>query len=186
MCAQTTHPHPTLPQTVDGFEVLDHCHRETGAVLEAMAELASRLRPGVPDGAVRALARRVIPHFSVVARQHHQDEELHVFPSLLAGGTPATVRVLLRLQKDHFWIEEDWCELEPQLATLADGRPLLNAEALQDHLAAFVALSHDHIALEESLIYPSARKRLSAGDKLEMGREMAARRRGDSLPADPP
>jgi len=33
------------------------------------------------------------------------------------------------------------------------------------------------MALEESLIYPEARARLPAGDRLAMGREMAARKR---------
>jgi len=44
-------------------------------------------------------------------------------------------------------------------------------------VSVFSALLRDHIALEESLIYPQARERLQGRQRRDMGREMAARRR---------
>lgn len=42
----------------------------------------------------------------------------------------------------------------------------------------FQALYQDHMALEESLIYPEAKARIAVWDLQGMGREMALRRRG--------
>ena len=50
-------------------------------------------------------------------------------------------------------------------------------DTLREGVEIFAALSRDHIALEESIIYPEARTRLLASERQEMGREMAARKR---------
>jgi hemerythrin-like domain-containing protein len=119
----------------------------------------------------------VVRFFSTTARQHHEDEERHVFPKALAGSDAEIVQAVLRLQEDHSWLEEDWLELSPHLNALAAGHSLWDQDFLRDGTEVFVALSHDHMALEESCVYPQARARLQAGERHEMGREMAARRR---------
>jgi iron-sulfur cluster repair protein YtfE (RIC family) len=184
----TSHPVEPIdtPATVDGFDVLDACHRQIVFTLGKLAALVSRLERVGPDADARALAREIGQFFSTTARQHHEDEERHVFPALLKGGD-ADIRqaVLLRLQQDHGWLEEDWLELAPQIDAVAAGTAWYNLDELREGVKVFTALSHDHIALEESLIYPEARARLLAGDRREMGREMAARRRA-AAEADTP
>ena len=102
---------------------------------------------------------------------------------MVAGGDPQIVRSVLKLQTDHDWLEEDWMALAPSLAALAAGRPWSDLDLLRDASAAFTALMHDHIALEESCIYPEAQARFGASERSEMGREMAARRRARDRPA---
>jgi len=68
-------------------------------------------------------------------------------------------------------------ELAPHLDAVASGQSWYDLDLLREGAAVFTALSHDHIALEESVIYPQARARLGSGDRREMGCEMAARRR---------
>jgi len=46
-----------------------------------------------------------------------------------------------------------------------------------DGFEIFSALCREHIALEESLIYPQARARMAACERQAMNREMAQRRR---------
>ena len=84
---------------------------------------------------------------------------------------------MLRLQQDHDWLEEDWMELAPHIAAVANGQLGYDLDLLREGAATFTALSHDHIALEESCIYPQARAQLDARERRAMGREMAARRR---------
>jgi len=166
---------PTLP---DGFDVLDVCHRHTLFALGKLAALVARLKGGRgPDPVARALAGEIVQFFSTTAREHHEDEERHLFPSLLSAGDPEIAQAVMRLKQDHHWLHIDWLELSPQLQAVANGQTGYDIAALAEGAQVFIALSHDHIALEESCVYPQARVRLRAGERREMGREMAARRR---------
>jgi len=159
------------------FSVLDECHRQTLAALDQFALVVAKLDGTAIDAATRALAAAVVRHFSTRAREHHQDEERHVFPTLAAKGDEAMQQTVLRLQQDHLWLEEDWRELQPHLDAIACGQSWYDGAVLREGSEIFAALSRDHIALEEGCLYPAARALLGAGEKHEMGREMAARRR---------
>jgi hemerythrin-like domain-containing protein len=163
--------------TRDGFEILDDCHRQTLAALQTLSALVTRLEYEGHSEHVRALAHQVVKFFATTAREHHEDEERHVFPKALASGDAYVVQAVLRLQQDHNWLEEDWLELSAHLNALAAGQSLWDLDFLREGTEVFTALSHDHMALEESCVYPQARARLLAGERHEMGREMAARRR---------
>ena len=161
----------------DGFTVLDACHRQTLVTLEMLDELMKRLQDGEPDVPTRAMAKEIAHFFSNTARQHHEDEERHIFPAMLASTDPEIVQTVQRLQQDHRWLEEDWIELGPQIDAVAGGQSWVDLDIMREWVEVFSALSHDHVELEESCIYPQARERLGAGERREMGREMAARRR---------
>jgi len=125
------------------------------------------------------MAAEIVQFFSTTARQHHEDEERHVFPKMATSGDSELVRTVLRLQQDHDWLEEDWMVLSPQIDAVAYGLAWFDLDTLRDGAAVFTALMRDHIALEESCIYPQARGRLRVGERREMGREMAARRHAE-------
>jgi len=167
------------PISVDGFDVLDVCHRQTVVALGKLAALVTRLETVGVDETTRELASEVFAHFSMTARRHHQDEEQHVFPSLVQAGDPATVQTVLRLQQDHVWIEEDWMELSGHIDAIACGQSWYDVDVLREGASIFTALMHDHIALEESMIYPQARALIGTAQRQAMGREMAARRRAE-------
>ena len=172
------HEH-AMPAFGPGFVVLDACHRQTLITLGMLADLVSRLQQGGIDAQARSIADEIVRHFSSTARQHHEDEERHVFPKLVADGDAETLQAVLRLQQDHNWLEEDWMELSPHLDAIATGQSWYDLDVLREGAEIFIALSRDHIALEEALVYPQARARLRPGEQLEMGREMAARRRAE-------
>lgn len=165
---------PTSPQP---FDVLDSCHQQVLAALQQMAQLLDHLSTHGVDGQARVSARKIYLFFNDTARQHHMDEERHVFPALLDSSDDALVQQVLRLQQDHGWIEEDWLELAPQFESIAAGYHWHNPDQLAQAIPVFTALYRDHIALEESMIYPQAKARIDGDALLGMGREMAARRR---------
>jgi len=167
--------HATAAKT-DGFAMLDACHRDTVVALDTLKALAARLKQGGVDAQARELAAQVLTFFSTTSRQHHEDEERHVFPKLLASGDADIMQAVQRLQLDHSWIDADWHELAPQIDALAGGQTWPDVDILAEGVEIFVALSLDHMALEESYIYPEARTRLRAAERGAMGREMAARR----------
>ena len=165
-------------RSVEPFDVLDTCHKQMVVNLRLLQDLVDHLDAvkGV-DTKARALAKTIYDFFSEVARQHHLDEEKHVFPAMLRSGDDELIRHTLRLQQDHGWIEEDWLEMAPQLESIAAGYTWYNLEQLSLAVPVFVQLYQDHLALEESLIYPEAKARISEWDLQGAGREMALRRR---------
>jgi hemerythrin-like domain-containing protein len=163
--------------SVDGFDVLDACHQQTLLTLDKLTALVARLGSSGTDDEARATAAEIVHFFSTTARQHHEDEERHVFPKMVTNADPEIVQAVLRLSQDHNWLEEDWMEISPQVDAVACGLTWYDLDVLREGVEIFAALSRDHIALEESLIYPQARARLRVGERREMGREMAARRR---------
>lgn len=175
-----SHDHCGVPGSIsalDGFDVLDVCHRQTVYALGKLAALVSRLTARGPDPQARELAAEILLHFSTTAREHHEDEERHVFPQLLTRADPDLVQVVMRLQQDHHWLAEDWMLLSPHIDAVACGHTGYDLDLLREGAAVFTALSHDHMALEESIVYPQARAGQRAGDRSRMGSEMAARRR---------
>jgi hemerythrin-like domain-containing protein len=173
---RATSPPPAA--SCDGFSALDACHHKTLDLLDELSRLIAQLGQGQPDAAMRASAARIALHFSTTAREHHEDEERHVFPAVVALGQPGMVEAVLRLQQDHDRLEEEWFDLAPQVQALAAGRRC-DVPALRDGAAALAALYHDHIALEESFIYPQAQGAMPAAGRRDMGREMAARHRAE-------
>jgi hemerythrin-like domain-containing protein len=151
---------PALPS----FAALDETHRQIMQILAELERLPGLLaQPGSgPEAA--ALAERACKFFCGAAREHHEAEETFVFPSLLAGaGADGELRAhVQRLQQDHHWFEEDWLEIEPHLQAVAQGWRREHLTFLRAALPEFTALQHEHIALEESLIYPEAKRRQAA------------------------
>lgn len=166
------------------FEVLDACHRQTVTMLARLSDLVGGLDQGGPDRQAREVAEEIIQFFSQTARQHHEDEERHVFPPLLGSDDPETVQAVLRLQQDHHWMDVDWRELSPALAAIAAGQGGYDVGALREGVEIFATLTHDHIALEETCIYPQARERFGTAELQQAAREMAERRRVRSARAN--
>ncbi len=162
----------------NGFEALDTCHLETLRMLGQLAELVGQLERSGPDRRMRALATAIDRHFSTTMREHHEDEERHVFPGLTATADKRTTQALACLAQDHFWLEADWRELAPLLDAAASGHAGCDLDALRRGVDIFAALCRDHIALEESLIYPQAMRQMVDSERQAMNREMAVRRHG--------
>ena len=146
---------PPLPS----LDTLDSEHRQVLETLELLKQLIQRLDSEGVTPETRALARGICDFFTQHARAHHAAEERLVFPPLLAGGDATLVQHVMRLQQDHGWLEEDWLELEPHLMAVADGYNWYDLDMLRYALPVFEELYRNHIALEESLVYPEARKR---------------------------
>lgn len=140
------------------FDALDLCHRNTLIALGRLSALVRRLETVGTDQESRTLAGEIVQHFTNEARHHHAEEERLIFPPLLARGDEQMIRHIRRLQEDHSWIEEGWMALQPHLEALAAAQSWWELEALKAAVDTFTALSLDHIALEESILYPQARQ----------------------------
>lgn len=143
------------------YDALDACHRQTLSQLQELSALSQLLEDASADAEVRARARaraRVLDSFfSGTSAAHHAEEEATVFPSLLASGDAELVQTVSRLQQDHGWLERDWALLGPQLQAIAKGESWPEPAEFQHGVTVFVQLYLEHIALEETLIYPQSK-----------------------------
>jgi hemerythrin-like domain-containing protein len=151
--------------TLHEFEAFDHTHARIVEHLRGLERLVDHVDAEGLDAKARELARSITAFFDGSARAHHEEEERVVFPPLLAGSDVGLVQHVQRLQQDHGWLEEDWRMLRPHLAAIADGMGWNEPEVLRQGCEVFAALYLEHIALEESLVYPAARERLALPSK---------------------
>lgn len=162
--------------TLAVFEFLDHTHQEIQRQLQLLHKLVDAIESEGLNPSNRVTARAVLDYFSGEARQHHLDEEKHIFPALLASQNAEVVQATEHLIQDHGWLEENWIQIAPSLEAATSGNLWFDTAELRHALEVFEALYLDHILLEESIAYPEAKKRLLGLDTLGMGREMAKRR----------
>lgn len=159
-------PAPPMP----ALDKLDRTHRQIMDNLDALEEMLAHLADDGADERARQIAAKVCAFFTSAARQHHADEERVIFPALLATGNEELVQHVRRLQQDHGWLETDWIDLSPQLEAVAEGYGGVDMAALRYGIEIFTALYHEHIALEESLVYPAAVKQMLADQEAAEGR----------------
>ena len=158
------------------FEMLEACHERVQRTLALLGRLRAHLRGHGADGQAQQAARDVMRYFDLAAPQHHQDEELHVFPPLLAQGEPAVVEVVARLQRDHQQMESNWQAARQVLARIADGSLGTPGAEEDAALDAFANLYDAHIRSEEEIAYPAAQAVIDADTLARAGQEMMRRR----------
>lgn len=160
------------------YKMLEACHERVHRMLALLQRLAEHLPLHGADAQAQQAARDVMRYFDQAAPQHHTDEELHVFPPLLAQGVPQTVEVVHRLQADHVQMERGWPAARRVLDAIAQGSLGKLTEADEAALESFASLYSDHIVAEEQIVYPAARAIASDDAIKAMGQEMAQRRGG--------
>ena len=139
------------------FQALEDCHQQIMLHLNRLAALITHIEEQGVDQNARHEAGAIEAFFSGTSRSHHAEEEKSVFPPLLISGSAEVVGAVRSLQQDHGWIEENWIELAPQLRAIALGNNWMDAAEFQHFADVFLSLCREHIALEETMIYPESK-----------------------------
>ena len=161
------------------FEMLATCHDRVERMLALQKKLQSHLRAKGCDEPARQAARDVMRYFDLAAPLHHQDEELHVFPPLLAGTDAALRELVQRLMQDHRRMETAWLEARCTLQAVADSLDAACLTLTPDQTAAldrFAALYRQHLDDENGIAYPAAEASLSPAALEAMSEDMMQRR----------
>ena len=163
------------------LSLLSECHRRIERFLADMSGVINSRKGGVLDDSDRSALAGAVQYFSVAAPRHTADEEESLFPRLRSANVEEANQVLEeigRLEADHE--RADACHAEANaLASrwLSEGT-LSAAETnrLSKLLETLVAIYREHIAIEDSRVFPAAAAVLPANELEAVGREMAARR----------
>jgi hemerythrin-like domain-containing protein len=158
------------------FDMLEACHERVHRMLKLLERLRTHLREHGADVQAQQAARDVMRYFDQAAPQHHRDEELHVFPPLLAQGEPHVVETVHRLRQDHVEMEQRWAAARAVLQRIAEASLQTPGPAEDAALEAFAGVYDAHIVSEEEIAYPAARLLLDAQALAEAGEEMMRRR----------
>ena len=158
------------------FDMLEACHERVTRTLDLLQRLRAHVDARGAGEPARQAARDVMRYFDLAAPAHHEDEERHVFPSVLAHGDARQRSLIQRLQADHLAMVADWAHARGVLTQLAEGGIATFDAAQRSVLDRFAQRYPTHIALEEELVYPAARRWLGPADQTDMGTEMARRR----------
>ncbi len=161
--------------------MLEACHQRLRRMLTLLARLRAHVDGHGSDTQAQQAARDVMRYFDMAAPQHHRDEELHVFPPLLAQHNAAVHAVVGRLRREHLEMESRWQEARRVLALVADGAVNRLEPDNAARLDAFAGLHDAHLRSEEGLAFPAALALLDARARRAMGEEMM-RRRGVQAP----
>lgn len=156
--------------------MLEACHERVQRTLGLLGRLREHVRKQGVDNDARQAARDVLRYFDIAAPLHHQDEELHVFPLLLAQATPEVRALVTRLQHDHVAMTTDWAAARAGLQALLDESATGFTPQDEAALDGFAMRYDAHIAAEEGVAYPAAATLLPPASLAAMGQEMAARR----------
>ncbi|MDO5653046.1 MAG: hemerythrin domain-containing protein [Brachymonas sp.] len=159
----------------DPASLLHACHDRVQERCDLLEKLRDHVKSHGADPQAIDAASNVLRYFDVAAPLHHEDEEKHVFPRLLASGDAALVQCAQTLQQQHTQMTAIWQTLRPLLINIQQGDAsalLPQAQVVDD----FVALYRAHIELEESHAFPAGFADMPADTRQQMGDEMAQRR----------
>jgi hemerythrin-like domain-containing protein len=159
------------------FEMLHACHDRVRRSLSLLERLVQHIDRAGHDEPSRSAAADVLRYFDLAAPLHHQDEEVNVFPVLLAQNDPGMARLVHALREDHVRMSALWAALREPLArwSQAGCRDSI-AQQTRDTVVAFRAAYATHLEAEEGVVFPATQALMDAAAQIEIGRQMQARR----------
>lgn len=121
---------------------------------------------GLPDSVDRRLVRQVIAILDHGLEPHFRAEETFLFPLLRERGTNdhSLIAALDQLEMEHLRDEDISAELVEELRQLAEHGNARNPDMLGYMLRGFFEGQRRHIAWENGVVLPAARRMLSADD----------------------
>lgn len=159
------------------FEMLEACHERVQRSLDLLGRLLDYVEHKGHDEQTRSAAADVLRYFDIAAPSHHEDEEVHVFPPLLAQGDGPLRAALQRLQGEHLRMGELWAAVrQPLLRWREPGVTGKVDDATRSAVNSFRDIYAGHIATEEGLVYLAARALMDDAALAGMGQAMQARR----------
>jgi hemerythrin-like domain-containing protein len=160
------------------------CHERVQRFCNLLGRVREHVEEHGADAEAAESATSIRRYFNEAAPHHHEDEEIDLFPRLLArldeqatttdADEAAHVRAAIGvLTAEHRANEVLWAALDAALAHIARGEAAtLDATKAE----AFSRTYRQHIDVEESVVMPAMQRHFSDADWSEVGAAMAKRR----------
>jgi hemerythrin-like domain-containing protein len=161
------------PSFDDPLEMLLTCHERIRAQCATLSKLVLHLPQHGCDAQAQQAAVAILRYFDSAGQHHHQDEELDLFPLLLATENKTAQILIERLLADHQVMSAAWQNLRPLLVAISKNVTEQLEASIAQH---FIDVYDRHIEIENTQLLPLANSLLSTDQLQSLGIKMAARR----------
>lgn len=161
----------------DAVDMLLACHQRIRNFTEIAVRLAEATGAALPE--IANAAESVHRYYSIALPLHEADENDSVYPRLRRNLTDASERESLQAMVDqHGPIDAVVARLVPRWADVKTNPERLASQAaeLRADAARLQELWREHLALEEEIVFPLVRARLTPDDLNAVHAEMKQRR----------
>ena len=153
------------------------CHERILRMIALLARLREHIAAGGSMETAGVTAASILRYFDEAAPRHHEDEELTLFPRLLAHlqGVHRQLieHTLDALRDEHRDLETSWTELRSKLIAITYGAATsLDTTATVD----FVTGYRQHVERENEVLAPAFLRAFDEAELELIGRAMAKRR----------
>lgn len=175
---------PLLKQSSDAssnetpFELLESCHEKIIHFSSILLKLCTALKQQGWSEELVATAHNITHYFNIASPEHHFDEELHLFPAIIALNAKSEdqqsrdlILLINRMIKEHVESDALWEKINHLLNNKSEDFKQLETLSIE-----FEKTMCEHAAIENSIIFPFAKAHISAAEFKKMGIEIAARR----------
>jgi hemerythrin-like domain-containing protein len=165
----------------DPMGLMTDCHRRIERFLDTLRSVARNAADReLTDEEARAVGT-ALTYFRDAAPRHTADEEDSLFPRLRGAPSSDVISMLPEvsaLNADHEIAAMLHQSTDTTFRRWLQGRKLdpRESQQLQADLRSLCQLYKKHIAVEESIVFPLARRILNSSAQLAMGEEMKCRR----------
>jgi hemerythrin-like domain-containing protein len=160
------------------FEMLIVCHERVQRMLDLLDRARMHALTKGCDANLNSAFTDVMRYFDLAAPQHHLDEELHVFPIVLAKGNQSQKELVAVLIQDHETMAHLWQSVRSILSEVLQTPRDLPVFSHRDNalIDDFRNAYAKHISNEELSIYPASTEYMTQNDFASMSEEMKVRR----------
>ncbi|HZQ69354.1 MAG TPA: hemerythrin domain-containing protein [Terriglobales bacterium] len=163
----------------DPTGLLSDCHRRIEMFLGSLQRVAEVIDRPLPDETQSAL-ESALRYFRESAPKHTADEEQSLFPRLRQIQDPEirnALATLDALEADHHKANTLHGELDVLGTRCLNERCLPATEAAQFRQVVndLASIYRQHIRIEDEIVFPAAKRRLSSPEQSAIANEMASR-----------
>lgn len=160
------------------LDLLISCHNKILHFSSALLKLSTALKQDGWSDSYAASAEQIRRYFNVAGPEHHLDEELHLFPAIIAlapelkqAQSSELLQRIHQLIKEHVESDALWETLDRMLEERTENFAKLDTLASQ-----FEEAMREHAEIENEIIFPYAKAHISDTEFKKMGADIAKRR----------
>lgn len=153
------------------------CHERILRMLALLVRLQEHIAGGGAQESSRVTATSILRYFDEAAPRHHEDEEIDLFPRMLArlkdGELEQISGAIGALQDEHVLLSNAWQELRQGLIAIEAGTD----HRLDDQATTqFVQSYRQHVEDENKILLPAFQRVFDQPELAAIGFAMASRR----------
>lgn len=136
--------------SMDSLALQDVTHQLVQHFIAELQDMLDDLGAGTLSPQQSNVLDKIVVFFDQEMKDHHREEEGHVFPLLLSQGNPALSEKVRVLQADHDELRIGWRKLKSCIQQAQTASPV-DAQALHTSFDQYSTCFARHLALEESI-----------------------------------